>query len=139
MNNSSYTIGDRTCDLPVCSAVPQPTAPPRTPYLCSTRFKSRSVIAFSRSLSRPRNNALVYAATAFFSIFPVHHHYRTTSLGAALSLQLKYRCYIKANFACLRHNGVLGEGGKIIALFTLLLDRSKLSAIFPQEKGHRTH
>ena len=28
MNNSNDTIGNRTRDLPVCSAVPQPTAPP---------------------------------------------------------------------------------------------------------------
>jgi len=27
--NSNYTIGNRTCNLPACSAVPQPTAPPR--------------------------------------------------------------------------------------------------------------
>ena len=31
MKNSSDTIGNRTRDLPTCSAVPQPTAPPRTP------------------------------------------------------------------------------------------------------------
>jgi len=29
MKNSSDTIGNRTRDLPVCSAVPQPTASPR--------------------------------------------------------------------------------------------------------------
>jgi hypothetical protein len=26
MKNSNYTIGNRTLDLPTCSAVPQPTA-----------------------------------------------------------------------------------------------------------------
>ena len=31
MKNSSDTIGNRTRDLPACSAVPQPTTPPRTP------------------------------------------------------------------------------------------------------------
>jgi hypothetical protein len=31
MTNSNDTIGIRTCDLPTCSAVPQPTAPPRNP------------------------------------------------------------------------------------------------------------
>ena len=30
MKNSNGTIGNRTRDLPTCSAVPQPTAPPRT-------------------------------------------------------------------------------------------------------------
>ena len=32
MKNSNDTIGNRTRELPTCSAVPQPTAPPRTPY-----------------------------------------------------------------------------------------------------------
>jgi hypothetical protein len=31
MKNSNDTIGNRTRALPVCSAVPQPTAPPRSP------------------------------------------------------------------------------------------------------------
>jgi hypothetical protein len=31
MKNSNDNIGNRTCDLPACSAVPQPTAPPRAP------------------------------------------------------------------------------------------------------------
>ena len=31
IKNSNDTIGNRTRDLPACSAVPQPTAPPRTP------------------------------------------------------------------------------------------------------------
>jgi len=31
MKNSNDTIGNRTRDLPACSALPQPTAPPRTP------------------------------------------------------------------------------------------------------------
>jgi hypothetical protein len=32
MKNSNDTIGSRTRDLPACSAVPQPTAPPRAPH-----------------------------------------------------------------------------------------------------------
>ena len=31
MKNSNDTIGNRTRNLPVCSAVPQPTGPPRNP------------------------------------------------------------------------------------------------------------
>jgi len=31
MKSSNNTIGNRTRDLPACSAVPQPTAPPRPP------------------------------------------------------------------------------------------------------------
>jgi hypothetical protein len=33
MKNCSETIGNRTCDLPTCSAVSQPTALPRAPEL----------------------------------------------------------------------------------------------------------
>ena len=32
MKNLDDTIGNRTRDLPACSAVPQPTTPPRAPY-----------------------------------------------------------------------------------------------------------
>jgi hypothetical protein len=38
MKKSTDTIGNRTRDLPVCSVVPQPTAPPHTPI---TRVKCR--------------------------------------------------------------------------------------------------
>jgi hypothetical protein len=31
MKSSSDTIGNQTHDVPVCSAVPQPTVPPRAP------------------------------------------------------------------------------------------------------------
>jgi hypothetical protein len=33
MKKSHNIIGNRTCDLPACSAVPQPTALPRAPKL----------------------------------------------------------------------------------------------------------
>jgi len=36
MKNSSDTIGNRTRDIPSCSAVPQPTAPPRAPSTVTT-------------------------------------------------------------------------------------------------------
>jgi len=34
MKNSNDIIGNRTRDLLACSAVPQPTAPPHTPFHC---------------------------------------------------------------------------------------------------------
>jgi hypothetical protein len=48
MKNSNDTIGNRTRDLPTCSAVPQPTAPPRAPiyqytHLISLRFEANEV------------------------------------------------------------------------------------------------
>jgi len=33
MKKSNDTIGNRNRDLPTCSAVPQPTAPPRAPVV----------------------------------------------------------------------------------------------------------
>jgi hypothetical protein len=38
MKNSSDSIGNRTRDLPACSAVPQPTAPPRAPKLIQIHY-----------------------------------------------------------------------------------------------------
>ena len=35
MKNSNDTIGDRTRELPACSAVPHPTASPRIPFIGS--------------------------------------------------------------------------------------------------------
>ena len=43
MENSNDTIGNRTRDLPACSAVPQPTAPPRAPDIKSIRIKKVNV------------------------------------------------------------------------------------------------
>jgi hypothetical protein len=39
VKNSSDTIGNRTRDVPVCSAVPQPTAPPRAPFCTCIMYK----------------------------------------------------------------------------------------------------
>jgi len=43
MKNSSNTIGNRTRDLPACSAVPQPTAPPRAPLQLYTPLNYRLI------------------------------------------------------------------------------------------------
>jgi len=41
MKKSIGTIGNRTRDLPACSAVPQPTAPPRAPRSTHTHARAR--------------------------------------------------------------------------------------------------
>jgi len=41
MKNSNETIGNRTRDLPACSAVPQPTAPPHAPGRKRTYSKEK--------------------------------------------------------------------------------------------------
>ena len=43
MKNSNDTIGNRTHGLPECSAVPQPTVPPRVLHYLSNR-KGKSLI-----------------------------------------------------------------------------------------------
>ena len=40
MKHYNDTTGNRTRDLPACSALPQPTAPPRAPQLPKRSFKS---------------------------------------------------------------------------------------------------
>jgi len=47
MKNSNDTIGNRTRDLPTCSAVPQPTALSRAPYLMYTSFGIHSSPSFN--------------------------------------------------------------------------------------------
>ena len=43
MKNSNDTNGNRTRDLPACSAVPQPTAPPRAPHYLQGTCRKESV------------------------------------------------------------------------------------------------
>jgi hypothetical protein len=38
IKNSNETIGNQTRNIPVCSAVPQPTVPPRTPIIIDISF-----------------------------------------------------------------------------------------------------
>ena len=49
MKNSSDTIGNRTRDLPTCSAVPQPTAPPRAPNTVHSVGHNPVLVIFSKS------------------------------------------------------------------------------------------
>jgi hypothetical protein len=53
MKNSSDTVGNRTCNLPACSAVPQPTAPPRAPGREGyTNRNTEELIEMEKSASR---------------------------------------------------------------------------------------
>jgi hypothetical protein len=47
MKNSNGTIGNRTRNLLVCSAVPQPTAPPRIPPFSYKSFNKQCCVARS--------------------------------------------------------------------------------------------
>ena len=60
MKNSSDIIENQTRDLPACSAVPRPTAPPRAPKYRVKVYK------------RPDNEADFYSdIVIFFVIYPV--------------------------------------------------------------------
>jgi hypothetical protein len=59
MKNYSNSIGNRTRDLPVCSAVPQPTVPLRTPQNHKEWLKFYVVIA--AAFVSVHNHALSHA------------------------------------------------------------------------------
>jgi len=44
MKHSSHTIGNRARDLPACSAVPQPNAPPRASIVISDEMEMISKV-----------------------------------------------------------------------------------------------
>jgi hypothetical protein len=52
MKNSNGTIGNRTRDLPVCSAVRQQTAPPRAPNIAVSKRTLCSGVCFSNLFSK---------------------------------------------------------------------------------------
>ena len=53
MKNSNDTMGNRTRDLPDCSAVPQRNAPPPAPSI-SKIFKSKMVAVLDRDMLNAR-------------------------------------------------------------------------------------
>ena len=76
LKNSTDTIGNRTRELPTCSAVPQPTAPPRTPYDLSVLGKLRmgslnTVMAMESKRGKNTGPTLLPKNTLTFQIFYV--------------------------------------------------------------------
>jgi hypothetical protein len=67
MKNSNDIIGNGTRDLPACSAVPQPTAPPRTllPDIASRNNNAVlvSVMLLHRTTVQLINRKLIFAHT----------------------------------------------------------------------------
>jgi hypothetical protein len=49
--NSNHTIWNRTRDLPVCSEVPQPTAPPRPPYKKGTNIYEKDNSTYDEDMN----------------------------------------------------------------------------------------
>jgi hypothetical protein len=61
MKNSNDTIGNRIRDLPVCSTVPQPTAPPRAPVV----FLILKIKWFYTIETQQQHTIISYAAVVF--------------------------------------------------------------------------
>ena len=55
MKNSNDTIGNRTRDLPACSAVLQPNAPPRTPNQHMNLYLNKTDIQQSENAQMTAN------------------------------------------------------------------------------------
>ena len=62
MKNSNYTIGNQTRDIPACSAVPQPTAPPRTPPP-------------KKKFSVPNTNKIIFILPTTIYLFTSEHYW----------------------------------------------------------------
>ena len=70
MKNSSDTIRNRTHDLPACSAVPQPTVPPRAPHI-----KGYYLAGCTTFLHLPAPiSQLYYILPPVVSVIPVFFH-----------------------------------------------------------------
>ena len=70
MKNSNYTIGNRTRDLLTCSAVPQPTAPPRSPIqvVDIVKYVTEQRIKRLRHRNRMKDIRLVHIITDWNSV-----------------------------------------------------------------------
>jgi hypothetical protein len=71
MKNSNDTIGNRTRDLPTCSAVPKPPALPRTPVVKRHYSVSKSV--FNASVSRIAGTLAAGFSEMYLLICPYDH------------------------------------------------------------------
>jgi hypothetical protein len=99
MKNSSDTIGSRTRDLSACSALPQPTAPPRAPpgfgwslTINSIFRNSRSVILILSQLN-PLITLTIHYSKAFHYIIP-HIHFQSCLFPWSLKTSILPALYL---------------------------------------------
>jgi hypothetical protein len=83
MKNSSNTIGNRTRDLPFCSAMPQATAPLRSPlnskYGLYINFKKRNLACSSASLTE---RCTVLCVPSVLQNIPFHFYWLLMCSGS---------------------------------------------------------
>jgi hypothetical protein len=60
MKNSNDIVGNRTRDLPACSAVPQPTAPPRVPLLYAWIICNYPTVLKEKNMEKQKEYNLRY-------------------------------------------------------------------------------
>jgi hypothetical protein len=87
MKNSKDNIGNSTRNLPACSAVPQPTAPPRASHIqVVTIFMNRSLSSHRLLLRTP---LLFPLSTSFWAI----NNFRCASFSYSVQLLPSHACY----------------------------------------------
>jgi hypothetical protein len=88
---STYPIRNQTRGLPGCSAVPQPTAPPRTPSQ-SPDCNQSCDFPITKHLSYPPHLDCLYVRSKGKSGFAISFTYRVHVTGAILMHCVKCRC-----------------------------------------------
>ena len=88
MKNSNDTIGNRTRDSPACSAVPQPTAPPRGPLSSLQRNIERRKVYYFPAWCLPETRRL----SAMFMLTPFKPIQTTVPLFRSDSGLLRTSC-----------------------------------------------
>ena len=88
MKNCSDTIGNRTRDLPACSAVPQPTTPPRAP--------AKKLSASQKEIFSMEFDADMVTRT-FFHISAKSWACNLVTAGERDDLQVLWRVQVKQN------------------------------------------
>jgi len=79
MKNSNDTIGNQTRNLPACSAVPQPTAPPHAPISCAcTHIYPVQVHQFNPL--KPELNSICY----LLALLGAHHFLHVSRIRVKL-------------------------------------------------------
>jgi hypothetical protein len=104
MKNSSDTIGNRTRNLPACTAVSQPSAPPRVPLHIVVMLNYdhlKNVYIYLRALAtgsptERRRSALFSIMIATLTEFCISWHMNTLSIKLSLDA-LRYQIMAHCN------------------------------------------
>ena len=83
MKNSNDTIGNRTRDLPACSAVPQPTAPPCAPN-CAVRTEILYIMWIHFCFTPTNFKIWPQCSTCSCSAYSKRAHFQSLHLNSCL-------------------------------------------------------